>query len=112
MHFNCIIFNVISPNVYLKHYRVSCFIVLGFVLKRSCKGAQLLAVISAQQYLITLIETCKKYLDGNESFGALLTDLSKASDCVNHELLIAKLHVYGLDHSSLRLIHSYLNNRQ
>ena len=44
-------------------------------------------------------------------FGVLLTDLSKAFDRVNHELLIAKLHAYGLENSSLRLIHSYLNNR-
>ena len=68
--------------------------------------------ISAQQCLITLIKTWKKYFDNNESFGALLTDLSKAFDCVNYELLIAKLHPYGLGNSSLRLIHSYLNNRQ
>ena len=68
--------------------------------------------ISAQQCLIILIETWKKYIDNKESFGALLSDLSKAFDCVNHELLIAKLHAYGLDNSSLRLIHSYLNNRQ
>ena len=52
--------------------------------------------ISAQQCMITIIETWKKYLDNNESFGALLTDLSKAFDCVNQELLIAKLHAYGL----------------
>ena len=60
-----------------------------------CKG------ISAQQCLITLIETWKKYLGNNESFGALLTDLSKNFDCVNHKLLIAKLHDDGLDNSSL-----------
>ena len=30
MRFYCIIFNFISPNVCLKHKRVSCFIVLGF----------------------------------------------------------------------------------
>ena len=42
----------------------------------------------------------------------LLTHLSKAFDCVNYELLIAKLYAYGLDNSSLRLIHSYLRNRQ
>ena len=61
---------------------------------------------------ITRIETWKKILDSNESFGALLTDLSKAFVCVKHRLLIAKIHAYGLDSSSLRLIHSYLNNRQ
>ena len=62
--------------------------------------------------MITLIETWKKILHNNESFGVLLTDLSKAFVCVNHKLLIAKLHAYELDSSSLRLIHSYLNNKQ
>ena len=45
-------------------------------------------------------------------FGALLTDLSKAFDCLPHELLIAKLDVYVFDKSSLKLIHSYLSNRK
>ena len=36
--------------------------------------------ISAQQCLITLIETSKKYLDNSESFGTLLSDISKAFD--------------------------------
>ena len=55
--------------------------------------------ISAQQCLLTLIETWKKNLDSNESFEVLLTDLSRAFDCVNHELLIAKIYAYGLDNS-------------
>ena len=68
--------------------------------------------ISAQQCLIILIETWKKHLDNKEAFGALLTDLSKAFDCVDHELLIAKLYAYGLDHASLLLIFSYLRKRK
>ena len=39
-------------------------------------------------------------------------DLSKAFDCLNHELLIAKLSAYGFSISALRLIHSYLNERK
>ena len=42
----------------------------------------------------------------------LLTDLSKAFDCLNHGLLIAKLAVYGFDHSALMLIHNYLTGRK
>ena len=41
-------------------------------------------------------------------FGALLTDLSKACDCLNHDLLIAKLNAYGFSLPALRLIHDYL----
>ena len=39
-------------------------------------------------------------------------DLSKAFDCVNHDLLIAKLSAYGLNMDALQLIRSYLSNRQ
>ena len=39
-------------------------------------------------------------------------DLSKAFDCVNHGLLIAKLSAYGLNMDALQLIRSYLSNRQ
>ena len=38
-------------------------------------------------------------------------DLSKAYDCILHDLSIAKLEAYGLDRSSLRLTLSYLSNR-
>ena len=41
----------------------------------------------------------------------LLTKLSKAFDCLSHELLIAKLHAYGFSFAALRLMHSYLRSR-
>ena len=41
-----------------------------------------------------------------------LTDLSKAFDCLSHELLITKLHSYGFSLNAIRLIHSYLSNRK
>ena len=45
-------------------------------------------------------------------FGALLTDLSKAFDCLDHELLIAKLNTYGFGLPALKLVHDYLSNRK
>ena len=59
-----------------------------------------------------MIEKWKKSVDNGGSFGALMTDLSKAFDCLSHELLIAKLDAYGFDNKSLKLIYNYLSNRK
>ena len=39
-------------------------------------------------------------------------NLSKAFDCLNHELLIAKRSAYGFRRPALKLIYSYLHDRQ
>ena len=44
--------------------------------------------------------------------GAILTDLSKAFGCILHDLLIAKLVAYGFDYQSLRIMESFLSNKQ
>ena len=51
-----------------------------------------------------MLEIWKEATDNNKAFGALLTDLSKAFDCLNHDLLIAKLHAYGIDIDSLNIL--------
>jgi retron-type reverse transcriptase len=39
-------------------------------------------------------------------------DLSKAFDCLPHDLLLLKMKFYGMSEQSLNLIKSYLSNRQ
>ena len=54
----------------------------------------------------------EKTVDNNKAFSALLTDLSKAFDCICHDLLVAKLHAYGLSLPALKMIQNYLLNRK
>ena len=67
---------------------------------------------NAQHCLMAMIEKWRKFLDIGGHAGALLTDLSKAFDCIDHELLIAKLHAYGFDTDALKFIYSYLKGRK
>ena len=64
-----------------------------------------------QYALLALIEKWKESLDKKGYAGAILMDLSKAFDTINHELLIAKLYAYGFDKNALTLVLNYLSNR-
>ncbi len=68
--------------------------------------------MNAQNCLLFMVETWRKALDKSKKCGVLLTDLSKAFDCLLHDLFIAKLHAYGFDYLSLKLIYSYLTGRK
>ena len=46
------------------------------------------------------------------TFEAVLTDLSKAFDCICYDLLISKLNAYGSYLPALKLIKDYLQNRK
>ena len=65
-----------------------------------------------QHCLAVMVESWKKAIDKNKHAGAILTDLSKAFDCLNHKLLIAKLNAYGLNENSLLFIYNYLTERK
>ena len=68
--------------------------------------------MNEQNCLLLLVDKWKKGLDCSKKCGVLLTDLSKAFDCLVHDLLIAKLHAYGFDYLALKLIYSYLTGRK
>ena len=62
--------------------------------------------------LLIMIENCKKALDQGKEYVALLNDLSKAFDCLTHDLIVAKLHAYRFSLESLKLINSYLTDHK
>ena len=80
--------------------------ILSNLLCTFCKGH------SVEHALFRLTEMCCKALADKRIVGRVLVDLSKAYDCLPHDLLIAKHAAYGFGQYSLLLIHSYLSNRK
>ena len=65
-----------------------------------------------QHVLLRLIEQWRTCLDCERFVGAVLMNLSKAFDCLPHDLLIAELGAYESDQNSLILLMSYLKDRR
>ena len=66
---------------------------------------------STQHALLNLLKNWQKTLGKSGVIGTLLMDLSKAYDCLPHDLLIAKLSAYGFEDSATSLISDYLSKR-
>ena len=67
---------------------------------------------NCQHVLLNFIQNCKNALDSNKVYAALLTDLSRAFDCLPPKLLISKLHAYGLDSKSCMMMANYFTGRK
>ena len=67
---------------------------------------------STQHALFRLLQEWQNELDKSGFVGTILMDLSKAYDCLPHDLLIAKFEAYGIGKSGLNLLLSYLSNRK
>ena len=67
---------------------------------------------SPQHCLRVMIGNMRRCIDSKGTAASLLTDLSKAFDCINHKLLIAKLNTYGFGYNALKLIFDYLSRRR
>ena len=57
-----------------------------------------------------MTEKWNKCLASNGACGALLSDLSKAFDCLPDCLLIVKLHAYGFDKTTTDYLKDYLSH--
>ena len=66
---------------------------------------------SIQPCLLAMLGKQERSVDNRKISGILLTDLSKAFDCLNHKLLTAELNAYGFSLTSLKLIHNYRWNK-
>lgn len=67
------------------------------------------STVLALEYLVKEIITA---FENKKCVSLTLCDLTKAFDCISHDLLIAKLQHYGIRGESLNLIRSYLKNRR
>ena len=68
---------------------------------------------STQHALLKMLRKWQNQLNTSDKIGAILMDLSKAFDCLSHDLLIAKLAAYGVGGKAIRIfIYSYLFNRK
>ena len=67
---------------------------------------------STEHVLIRLFEDWRNKLGNNNVVGVVLTDLSKAFDCIPYDLLLANLDAYGFNRDTVAYIYSYLKNRK
>ena len=65
-----------------------------------------------QTTLLRLLEDWRNALEKNQYVAAVLMDLSKAFDCLPHDILLDKLSAYGMSTDSVSLLESYLSNRK
>ena len=66
---------------------------------------------STETAIYQLTNKILKALDNKEWVGGIFCDLSKAFDCVDHDILLGKLQFYGIMGTANKLIESYLTNR-
>ena len=62
--------------------------------------------------MVRLLEEWTEGLDDNFVVGGVFVDLSKAFNCIPHDLLIAKLTANGFDDYLVFYLYSYLDNRK
>ena len=68
--------------------------------------------IAYKKKRVAILEKWKSVVDNKSNFGAVLSDLPRALDCLPHDLLLAKLNTYGFSLPALKLVQSYLSNRK
>jgi hypothetical protein len=68
--------------------------------------------ISTENAAFRLTDSVFKSINQKMRVRGIFCDLTKAFDCVNHEILLAKLHFYGIRGVAEDWFKSYLTNRR
>ena len=66
---------------------------------------------NTEQCLMVMIETWKRAIHKNSAAGGISTDLSKAFDCLCHDILTANVEAYGFGKTALKFVYGYTENR-
>jgi hypothetical protein len=67
---------------------------------------------STETTLINIYDRLINNINNNSINGIIFADFKKAFDLVDHKALISKLHIYGFEDISLKLVTSYLTSRK
>jgi hypothetical protein len=68
--------------------------------------------ISTENAAFKLTDGVLKSLNQKMHVGGIFCDLAKAFDCVNHEILLTKLHYFGIQGATASWFRSYLTGRK
>ena len=62
--------------------------------------------------LLKMVDDWRSAMDSKKVTGTIAIDLSKAFDSICHNLLLAKLHAYGISDDATKFVQSYLSHRK
>ena len=65
---------------------------------------------STEHAILELIDQVSNAFDNNKFVLGVFTDLSKAFDTVDHNILLEKLSMHGIKENNLKWFHRYLSN--
>ena len=68
--------------------------------------------ISIDNAIFNLTDKILTSLDHRQQVGGIFCDFSKAFDCMDHDILLDKMHYYGVQGISHQWFRSYLENRK